>query len=294
MATRHYGHLEGVAVGSVFVDRRALAQAGVHRATQGGITGGADGSESIVLNAGYVDDLDRGDEVIYTGHGGRDPNTGRQVRDQVLEVGNLGLAVCCDNGYPVRVCRGPKVEAPYGTTSGYRYDGLYRVDEYWHEQGIDGFRIYRYRLIAIRGDSTRFSEHGPVAAPEEDEAALSPQRIPTTVLRIVRDTTLSQSVKELHHYRCQVCDVQLAVPSGFYAEAAHIRPLGSPHNGPDVASNILCLCPNHHVLFDRGMIWIDEALLVQPMGTRLLRAESNPPDHEHTAYHREHFEVGVG
>lgn len=37
-----------------------------------------------------------------------------------------------------------------------------------------------------------------------------------------------------------------------YAEAAHIRALGSPHNGPDVIENVLCLCPNHHVLFDNG------------------------------------------
>jgi predicted restriction endonuclease len=38
-----------------------------------------------------------------------------------------------------------------------------------------------------------------------------------------------------------------------YAEAHHIRPLGSPHNGPDVAGNILCLCPNHHAELDYGV-----------------------------------------
>jgi putative restriction endonuclease len=85
MPARNYGHVVGVPVGATFPDRIALSKAGVHRATQAGITGGSDGTESIVLNAGYSDDVDRGDEVIYTGHGGRNPNTGRQESDQELE-----------------------------------------------------------------------------------------------------------------------------------------------------------------------------------------------------------------
>jgi predicted restriction endonuclease len=39
-----------------------------------------------------------------------------------------------------------------------------------------------------------------------------------------------------------------------YAEAHHIKPLGAPHNGPDVRANILCVCPNDHVLLDYGAI----------------------------------------
>ena len=38
----------------------------------------------------------------------------------------------------------------------------------------------------------------------------------------------------------------------FLREAAHIRPLGAPHNGPDTLDNTLCLCPNHHVPFDHS------------------------------------------
>jgi predicted restriction endonuclease len=29
-------------------------------------------------------------------------------------------------------------------------------------------------------------------------------------------------------------------------------PLGSEHNGPDVAENVIVLCPNHHVMCDYG------------------------------------------
>lgn len=35
-------------------------------------------------------------------------------------------------------------------------------------------------------------------------------------------------------------------------EQAHIKPVMRPYNGPDSLNNIICLCPNHHVLFDRG------------------------------------------
>ncbi|CAA9318643.1 MAG: hypothetical protein AVDCRST_MAG93-5632 [uncultured Chloroflexia bacterium] len=42
-----------------------------------------------------------------------------------------------------------------------------------------------------------------------------------------------------------------------YAEAHHIKPLGAPHGGPDVAENILVLCPNHHVLCDYGALRLD-------------------------------------
>jgi len=288
MSERTYGHVDGVQVGAIFPDRISLSQAGIHRATQGGITGGADGAESIVLNAGYVDDVDHGDVVLYTGHGGRDPNTGRQISDQVLERGNLGLAVCHDQGLPVRVSRGSGVEAPYGTEQGYRYDGLYQVEDYWHEIGLDGFRVYRFRLVAIQGESTTFDQEGPRAAePRNQDIPQGPsERVETTTLRIVRDTRLSRMVKEAHDYRCQVCDVQLSVPSGYYAEAAHVKPLGTGHDGPDIEGNVLCLCPNHHVLFDRGTLWIDADMNVQPNGTPLLRQDICPVDPEYIEYHR--------
>ena len=293
MPTRHYGHIARVPVGASFPDRMTLAKAGVHRATQAGITGGSDGTESIVLNAGYADDVDHGDEVIYTGHGGRNANTGRQESDQELEQGNKGLAVCCDNGLPVRVCRGPKVEAPYGTETGYRYDGLYRVEEYWHDIGHDGFRIWRFRLRAIPGESTVFGTGGatqPEPQPPQPAIAMGPSaRVPTTTLRIVRDTALSAAIKAAHDYRCQVCDIRLTVPTGFYAEAAHVQPLGSPHDGPDISGNVLCLCPNHHVLFDKGTIWIDSSGIVQPLGTPLKRPEVHPIEARYAAYHTEHF-----
>jgi putative restriction endonuclease len=63
--------------GARFPDRRALHDAGVHPGSlQGGIS---TSGESIILSGGYVDDIDEGDLIIYTGQGGRDSKTGRQV-----------------------------------------------------------------------------------------------------------------------------------------------------------------------------------------------------------------------
>jgi hypothetical protein len=72
-----------------------------------------------------------------------------------------------------------------------------------------------------------------------------------------RDQRLAWLIKDLYEHRCMACGSRLAVgldPERFYAEAAHIKPLGKPHNGPDVASNLLVLCPNHHLQFDRGVL----------------------------------------
>src|SRR5262245_43226959 len=107
--SRHFGHPPGVAVGTVFRDRRALSAAGVHRPPMAGSSGsGATGADSIVLSGGYEDDKDDGDVIEYTGHGGNDPATGQQVADQTLDRGNLALAHSCDAHLPVRVVRGAR------------------------------------------------------------------------------------------------------------------------------------------------------------------------------------------
>jgi 5-methylcytosine-specific restriction enzyme A len=80
--------------------------------------------------------------------------------------------------------------------------------------------------------------------------------------RIIRDTKISAWVKFAHQYQCQLCGTSLELDSGkFYAEAHHVKPLGGGHNGADVVENVLCVCPNHHVLLDYGAIVIDKSKL---------------------------------
>ena len=107
MPARVFGDVPDVLVGTSFASRRELHDAGVHRPLQAGISGAAaEGADSIVVSGGYEDDEDYGTTIIYTGHGGNDPASGRQVRDQELTQGNLALAHSCIEGLPVSVVRG--------------------------------------------------------------------------------------------------------------------------------------------------------------------------------------------
>jgi putative restriction endonuclease len=111
------------------------------------------------------------------------------------------------------------------------------------------------------------------------------------VLRVVRDTRQARRIKELYDFGCQMCGERLETPAGPYAEAAHIRPLGAPHNGPDTPDNILCLCPNHHVLFDHGSITIDEDLLLVGAEGELSVHPRHKINESHLRYRREHYLV---
>lgn len=296
MPDRVYGHIPGYPVGSLFDDRAAASKARVHRPLQAGICGGADGAESIVVSGGYVDDQDYGDVIVYTGHGGQGPNSKRQIKDQELTVGNLGLARSHLDGLPVRVLRGFEGDPVYSPSWGYRYDGLFRVDEYWQETGVDGFKIWRFRLIALQDEI----DAAETAEGDDDQSAAEPPgRVQTTIQRIIRSTKIAEKVKHLHDYTCQVCGIQLETPAGPYAEAAHIRALGTPHHGPDVLENLLCVCPNDHVRFDTGAIYIDQTLQIRAtsddslLGTLTLK-RGHKPDPGHLAYHRVRFAGKIG
>ena len=115
-------------------------------------------------------------------------------------------------------------------------------------QSKSGFDIWRFRLV-------RSPSENPVTNPKPGVPPSGNQRREyATTQRLVRNTAVTQWVKQLYGYQCQVCDVVLHTPTGPYAEGAHLRPVGRPHNGPDEASNVLCLCPNDHVRLDRGVI----------------------------------------
>jgi hypothetical protein len=80
-------------------------------------------------------------------------------------------------------------------------------------------------------------------------------RIETSIYRILRDTPLARNLKKIYNDSCQICGKVIKLNNNYtYSEAHHIKPLGKPHNGPDVMENILILCPDHHVLCDYGAI----------------------------------------
>jgi putative restriction endonuclease len=284
---RVFGHIPGYPEGSRFESRAELSAAGVHRPTMAGISGSErEGADSIVLSGGYEDDEDLGDEIVYMGHGGRDAESGRQVAHQRLTRGNLALAHSSMNGLPVRVIRGASLDSQYAPRSGYRYDGLYLVDDYWQQPGRSDFMVWRYSLIKLPSIPTRAD-----TVSEGPAAYSTTRRRERTVLRLVRDTAQSRQIKALYDYRCQMCGTRLEGLAGPYAETAHIRPLGAPHDGPDTPENILCLCPNHHVLLDYGGVGIGEDLSLIGAEGRLTLYPRHRINEAHLRYRREHYRV---
>lgn len=163
----HYGPIPGIEVGTCWLYRVQVSESGVHRPPVGGIHGReSDGAYSIVLSGGYEDDIDNGDEFLYTGSGGRDlsgnKRTADQSCDQTLTRLNRALALNCNaplgtegaeatdwkGGKPVRVVRSCKLRkhSRYAPEVGNRYDGIYKVVKYYPEKGNSGFVVWRYLL----------------------------------------------------------------------------------------------------------------------------------------------------
>jgi len=277
-----FGQVEGIEPGQQFESRQKLYEAGIHRTLQAGIVGRQDhGAESVVLSGGYQDDEDYGDVIIYTGDGGQDTSR-KQVADQEFTGKNLALMKNHSDGIPVRVVRGSGHQSEYSPTTGYRYDGVYDVESVWQEHRPHGFKVCRYRLVKHGGSFDELPEH---ASDDVDEAGPTVRR-KTSVNRIVRNRDVADKVKAINNFRCQVCEGFVETAGGPYAEAAHIRPLGRPHDGPDVKSNILCLCPNHHKSFDMGGLFIEDDLTVRGTSLTLITQKAHPISIEHLRYHR--------
>jgi predicted restriction endonuclease len=288
-----YGVIEGVQPGTVFDNRRELHDAGVHRPLQAGICGTAarGGAESIVVSGGYKDDEDYGDVIIYTGHGGRDPNTGVQVKDQLADdSGNAALITSVMTGLPVRVIRGSGGNERFSPPAGYSYDGLFTVADYWTKRGADGPTVLQFRLEQIDDGSPR------KATARHLSRKLSPGRREEVAPGVYADRLLATELKQMYDHACQVCGTVLEVPGGLrFAATVHIRGLEQPHLGPDTKANMLCLCPNHRDLFKFGAITIEDDFSVidrmdgEPIGKLMMKHDI---DRDHIQYHRQHHTLG--
>ena len=106
-----------------------------------------------------------------------------------------------------------------------------------------------------------------------------PPRIRLEISRIVRDTSIARELKRAYDGQCQICGKRLELaPGEFYVEAHHLRPLGQPHNGPDVKENIVCACPNCHVLLDYGAL---------PIGLNTLQLKLHKVERVFIDYHND-------
>ncbi|MDJ0344955.1 YDG/SRA domain-containing protein [Streptomyces sp. H10-C2] len=258
-----FGDIPGVAEGMVFSGHSEMNKLGVHRQSGRGISGTeAEGVDSIVLSGGYVDDRDDGDVILYTGRDKQDDRK-RLVEDMPLAGSpNAGFLVNMAKGYPIRVIEGFEVK---GGSKKYRYRGLYRAVDGWDSIGIDGWRIWQFKLVKgarpapVPADEAKLGQ----GAGDETPVERALRRI-VEQSRLVRDAKNTAEVKRLHDNLCQICriEVRVSLAGGRYSEGAHIQALGEPHNGPDKVSNMLCLCPNCHIRFDRGAIVLTDDLQI--------------------------------
>jgi putative restriction endonuclease len=161
---------------------------------------------------------------------------------------------------------------------------------------INAIRAAHLGAVANHDDLLKRIGLSDYATATGGEGASSQSKGPaprTTVSRseIDRDRRAVKEVKALHDDRCQFCETQLTVGQGFYSEAAHIQGLGKPHDGPDDLSNLLCLCANCHVQFDKFGIYIDEQDVVRQTRDQaklgeLRRNRGHRIDDERIRYHQ--------
>ena len=242
------------------------------------------------MSDGYSDDEIQGDLITYTGFGGRDPHTGRHIADQKLIKGNSGLVRDYELGRPVRVLVKESVLTNDKSGTSYVYLGLYVVTQWsWGER--DGHKVLRFQLQAELLDSYT---PGEVSAALVRGESLPPLRRRSQTNRRVRNAAVADSIKRLYGNTCQICRTQLKTAAGTYAEAAHIRPLGIPHDGPDVLENLLCLCSNCHKEFDGHAVTIGERGEVYEFGQYKTDLFIHPQHHLDVSQLLYHSEISKG
>ncbi|MEU4260423.1 YDG/SRA domain-containing protein [Streptomyces argenteolus] len=266
----YFGPPPNVEEGQWFKSHDELHAADVHRFRGRGISGTAhEGVDSIVASGGYAGDEDLGDIVIYTAQGGDPDRNGHITGNQALTGVNEGMVRNFREGLPIRFVRGLGIKRGKAT-EGYRYRGLYLVEDYWSVRTERGYLMWQFRLAKELA-----RESGDLATDSSSE--LTPlERVTAKYVatqRRVRNTLATRAIKALYENTCQMCQVPIVVDANGarYSEGAHIHALGRPHEGRDVQGNILCLCPNCHVLFDNGVRLItDDLKIVDGLTHRVL------------------------
>ncbi|KAH9918942.1 PUA-like domain-containing protein [Epithele typhae] len=194
-----FGAIEQVPVLSTFASRTCLYRAAVHKRTMAGISGTkSKGCTSIVMSGGYEDDRDEGDSLTYTGAGGRitkngeAPRDGPQSCDQTWQNGsNAALKMSVTTRKPVRVVRGFQSNSKYAPAAGYRYDGLYTVEQAWMDTGRSGFQVCRFRLV-------RLPDQPPIPRRGEGRAPFDHSRWPTPIRFPWINVVTGESSRDTH------------------------------------------------------------------------------------------------
>lgn len=123
---------------------------------------------------------------------------------------------------------------------------LDNIDTIWSSGSLNPDRIF--------GGADDSQE---VPLPHTDETVeRDKERVSVTTKRYKRDSRFKVNVLAAYENRCAVCAIQMGI-----IEAAHIVP-HSHKEGTDLVQNGIALCPNHHRMFDSGLVGLTKSFRI--------------------------------
>jgi putative restriction endonuclease len=155
------------------------------------------------------------------------------------------------------------------------------------------------------GDRTEYSGANIREEPAEYDRPVVEQ----LVRRPFRDAAFSKNVVRAYGATCAMTGLRLVNGGGrCEVEAAHIRPVGGDHCGPDSVRNGIALSRTVHWMFDRGILSLTDDYevlmakglvpdtvekLINPGGRIIVPADARMRPHQQfLRYHREHIFKG--
>jgi putative restriction endonuclease len=207
-----------------------------------------------------------GDWIIYyePRREGSDPigRGGRQAYFATARVQRVAPDLRLSNHYYAFVTNFLEFEH----TVPFRQDGRYLEGALMKEDGSTNKGAFgravrlisedEYQLILQLGFSkptARQPEYAEEAIAEEPEEYTRPT-IEQLVSRPFRDAAFTKNIRAIYDFTCAMTGLRLINGGGRpEVEAAHIRPVGNDHDGPDSVRNGIALSRSIHWMFDRGI-----------------------------------------
>ena len=151
-------------------------------------------------------------------------------------------------------------------------------------------------------------EDADVTAAEEPETYARPV-VEQLQFRPFRDAAFTRGVRAIYNFTCAMTGLSVINGGGRpEVEAAHIRPVGNDHHGPDSMRNGIALSRSIHWMFDRGLLSLTDGYeilmvkelipdpvkrLLNPNGKILLPSDRRLYPHpQFLQYHREQIFKG--